>query len=325
MGVTPAAHSVRVIPRSQIPTDVRTLLNAQQGVLTCEQASGLGVGRKLLDRLVRDGQWVRLDRGLYVAGTAPLSFAQRAWAGHLAAGPGSALGGAAALCRLGAVREPETIQLVVPGHSSPHVPDGYALLRDGFNRLAHVRGSLPVVRPEDALLDLAPRMSIESFVGALTDCTRHGVTSARRVAMAVRRRSRVSKRAELLEVLADLQGIESNLEFVFRRDVERAHGLPKGRRQVVTTAGRRIDVLYEAYRVIAELDGRLGHLEGRFRDFRRDNEHAVSELTTFRFGSFDVRGDPCGVADFLGRALEVRGWQGGPASCPRCRGTRRAA
>lgn len=313
--------------RLQLPQEVPTLLEAQHGVLTIEQASGLGAGRKLVDRLVRDGHWTRVDRGLYVAAAAPRTFGQRAWIGHLAAGPESALGGAAALAWYrGAVPPPETVELVVPPHTSPHVPDGYALRRDGLDRLQHARGTLPAIRPEDALLDLAAHMSLESFVGVLTDCIRHGITTAQQVALAVHRRARVPNRKELVEVLADLQGIESNLEFVFRRDVERAHHLPTGLRQVVTSAGRRLDVLYDKYSVIVELDGKLGHIDGgRFRDYRRDNEHALSQLTTLRFGSVDVRKHPCEVAAFVGRALEVRGWQGGPAACSRCRGQRRAA
>lgn len=319
MVVTGHAHSGGVIPRGTVPQPVVALLRAQRQVITREQALSLGAGRKLIERLLREGHWRRLDRGLFVAGTAPLSLEQRAWAGHLSAGPASAVGGAAALCLLGALREPASgVQVVVPPHSSPRLPAGYTLLRDGLGRLGHARGSLRLVRAEDALLDLAPQLTLEQFVGAVTDCTGHRVTTVARVASVLRGRPRMRNRAELKEVLADLQGIESNLEFVYRRDVERAHGLPTGIRQAPTHGRQRIDVLYEEYRLIAELDGKLGHVEGRFRDFRRDNEHAVGLLNTLRFGSFDVRAHPCEIAQMLGRAFELRGWGGGPAVCPRC-------
>lgn len=314
-----------MIPRATVPGPVTALLSAQRQVITREQALSLGASRKLIERWVREGHWRRLERGLFVAGTAPLTFEQRAWAGHLSAGAASALGGAAALCLRGALREPPVLQVVVPAHSSPRLPTGYVLLRDGLGRLGHARGSLPLILAEDALLDLAPHLDLEQFVGAVTDCTGHRVTTVARVASVLRRRPRMHNRAELLEVLADLQGIESNLEFVYRRDVERAHGLPTGIRQAPTLGRQRIDVLYEEFRLIAELDGKLGHVEGRFRDFRRDNEHSVGLLNTLRFGSYDVRAHACDVADLLGRAFALRGWQGGPASCPRCRTSRRVA
>ncbi len=72
-------------------------------------------------------------------------------------------------------------------------------------------------------------------------------------------------------MLADLQGIESNLEFVFRRDVLRAHGLPEGRRQVKTSASIVASIsTYDAFGIIAvEIDDGWGIVENRFGDFER--------------------------------------------------------
>jgi very-short-patch-repair endonuclease len=127
----------------------------------------------------------------------------------------------------------------------------------------------------------------------------------------------VAGKKDLLGLLADLQGIESNLEFVFRRDVERAHGLPRGLRQARKERSR-FDLYYEAYRVIVEVDGRRGHVDGRFRDFRRDNDHATRDRITLRYGGYDIRGDPCSLAVQLSSALTVRGWDEVMSRCGRC-------
>ena len=55
------------------------------------------------------------------------------------------------------------------------------------------------------------------------------------------------------DVLRDYGGIESTLEWVYRRDVERAHGLPVGLRQVSTVGPWRHDVRYERWRLAVEL------------------------------------------------------------------------
>ena len=172
-------------------------------------------------------------------------------------------------------------------------------------------------RIEDALLDQWGAETLEAFVGDVTDAERLRRTTPRQIERVARLRERQHNRHELLEVLADLQGIESNLEYVFRRDVERAHGLPRAKRQQKLSRSR-FDMLYEEYGVIAEVDGQRGHWDGRFRDYKRDNEHAGSLLTTFRYGTYDIRGTPCALADQLAGALTLRGWTDLPHVCPHC-------
>ncbi len=127
-------------------------------------------------------------------------------------------------------------------------------------------------------------------------------------------------RALFEDLLNDLVGVESTLEYVYRRDVERTHGLPKGARQKSLSAGTRSDVLYDEQAVIVELDGRFGHVDANsaFRDLHRDNAHAQRKMVTLRYGSADVRGKPCDVARQVSATLRDRGWLGSPVPCPRC-------
>jgi len=308
-----------VYREKSITPETAALLAAQDGVISRRQALGTGASQAVIDRLVRDDRWSRLCRGIYVRGVAEPTFRQHAWAGLLLVGEPAAVGGHASLFLRGLGREPHQIELVTPRDAQHRLPDRYVTLRDSLQRLDRRRGTLSSVCAEDALLDIGRTVSLEFFVGLVTDAVRERITTAARLHRSLLLRPPAARRAELLEVLCDLQGLESNLEYVFRRDVERAHGLPVGLRQVRTRAGR-IDVLYKQYGVIAEVDGRLGHLTGAFRDLHRDNEHATSLLITLRYGSHDIRSDPCRVAAQLGRALEVRGWTGGPARCPACAG-----
>lgn len=304
-------------PTQQIPSDVTALLRAQAGTISRQQALGCGLSAKALRRLLRDERWTRSFDGVYRRGVGDPSFEQRLWAGVLLAGEPCAVGGAAALHRYGVGNQPESITIVVPAGRRCRLPLDYEVLRDGQRRLPHARGMLAVIRPEDALLDATRGQPIERFVAACTDLIRSRRATAASIEKVLRVRSQQPNKKEILDVLADLQGIESNLEFIFRRDVLRAHGLPEGRRQAWTARRRRIDIYYDDYGIIVEIDGRLGHVEGRFRDFERDNEHSSALRVTFRYGSYDIRVNACAVAAQLRQALRLAGWDGGHA-CDAC-------
>jgi hypothetical protein len=91
---------------------------------------------------------------------------------------------------------------------------------------------------------------------------------------------------------------------------------------LVDEAPRPVDLLVpvgRSARVLVELDGRTGH-EGveRFRDMNRDNQFALIEWITLRYGWFDVVHRPCLVAFQIAAALVARGWSGMPTRCSRC-------
>ena len=108
---------------------------------------------------------------------------------------------------------------------------------------------------------------------------------------------------------------------LYARDIERAHGLPRGSRQAVSRGRQYLrDVDYEAFGVLVELDGRLGHTGmGRFRDMWRDNSATIESRVTLRYGSVDLYRRPCEVALQVASVLTRRGWIGSPVRCDRCR------
>ena len=94
-------------------------------------------------------------------------------------------------------------------------------------------------------------------------------------------------------------GTHSVLEHGYLTKVERAHGLPPGRRQSPRTGpgGNQFrDIEYEGYALVVELDGALGHES--WRDQARDANRSLDDL-----------------ADRVGRILTRNGWSGPMKTC----------
>ena len=122
----------------------------------------------------------------------------------------------------------------------------------------------PRMRFEEACLDLViATPSKLDQVQLLADACQSRRTSPPRLLTALAGRSRVPDRRWIDAVLHDIAaGSASVLEHGYLTEVERAHGLPHGRRQSPDeSGGGRIhrDVLYEAFNQYVELDGRLFH------------------------------------------------------------------
>jgi very-short-patch-repair endonuclease len=160
--------------------------------------------------------------------------------------------------------------------------------------------------------------------------SQHGVVSrsqamqAGLLRQAMTERARLRWRSDLAEALAEVgEGVHSSLERRYLRNVERAHGLPAGNRQllVVRGLGRTYeDVRYRDYGICIELDGTVAHpADSRWRDTRRDNAKAADGIITLRYGWTDVAYRPCSVAAEVARALRRRGWAGSLCRCgPGC-------
>lgn len=306
---------------SQVPSsELRKLALEQGDLITTTQAAVHGLGEDALGRLVRDGHWLRRANGLFDTAPGHDDFAKQVWAAALQAGEPYAIGGEAALRLHGLDRRVDAIEVWVPDDRRPR-PAGAALIRrDCIGRVLHGRGSPVRTSPEDSLIDVGQRLPVDGLVGVLADAARLRITTLERVGQRLEARHRVRHRPLFTDILGDLTGIESTLEFAYRRDVERTHGLPEAARQQSLSVGSRSDAWYEEQRVLVELDGRLGHEDAgsAFRDLRRDNAHATRDLLTLRYGSADVRGRPCAVARQVWDALRNRGCETPFRRCPRC-------
>ncbi|SFB34591.1 hypothetical protein SAMN05192575_10847 [Nocardioides alpinus] len=157
-------------------------------------------------------------------------------------------------------------------------------------------------------------------IALLSDAVHQGLTTPTRLLEVIARLPRLPRRAMLAEVLADVSaGTRSVLEQRYLRDVERAHGLPEGERQLRQgTASGTVwrDIRYAAQRALLELDGAFGHRDAvdRWADLQRDLDSALDDHLTLRAGWAQVL-EPCRLAHVVATVLRRRGWTGQPPSC----------
>ena len=321
----------------------RELIQCQGGVLARWQTAARQPDAATIDGLLRCGRWRTLYRGVYATFTGDPPRESVLWAAVLRCGTGAALsyrsaaelGGLADRpSRLAADLAVEPVHVTVP--VTRHVQVGVAeaggrlpqLVLHRSTRIAEATHSVlnpPRTRIDETVLDLieleiSPH-AVSSWLAAA--CGRRLCTPAHLRAAALRR-ARMRWRAEVLAALNDIDdGVLSQLERLYLRNVERPHQLPQARRQVRVPRPRGssyLDNLYEGYGVAVELDGRAAHPpQARWLDIHRDNYFAGAGIVTLRYSWADVTGRRCLVAAEVGQVLRLRGWNGRVRQCgPGC-------
>ena len=303
--------------------DARDLLDRQAGVVGRRQLLERGASTADLRRWLRRRELVTVHPGVYVNHTGPLTWANRAWAGVVLHWP-------AALSHESAVHlAGEVVHVAVDASRTPVLRRGIMLhlLADLEGRVLWNLGP-PRLRFEDALISLCAQAPGRTAALALaSEACRRRRTTPQRLLGELEHRRNVRHRRWLRDVFCETaEGIQSALESSYLRRVERSHGLPRPQRQLREhTGGGAVvyrDVDYERYRLVVELDGRIGHeLDAdRWRDMDRDLDVALEGRMTIRIGWRHTEDRPCETADRLGRVLQLRGWQGRVRRCgPGCR------
>ena len=280
---------------------------------------------------VSSGRWQQIYPGVYATFDGEPTRRTYLWAAVLRAGPGAALSHETAAELHGLTdKQAELIHLTVPVVRRVMAVDGVCLHRSGRAVDAIQGGSSPPrTKVEETVLDLAQiARSFDDVCGWVTRAIARELTDERSLHKAMSERPRLRWRADLHELIAAAAGGDhSVLEFRYHRDVEKAHGLPESARQVPFKGpngrrGRR-DRLYEPYRVVVELDGRLAHpAEQQWQDKSRDNAAAADGLQSLRYGWTQVTQQPCASAAEVARVLRRHGWTGRPRPCsPGCPST----
>lgn len=294
----------------------------QDGVVTRRQLHAAGVRPHDLQRMLRRRDLVRVHSGVFLDHTGPPTRRQREWIAVLATG--------GALTRWSAMPRSSAggpVHVAVDARRTVAAPPGVVV-----HRTAHLAERVlpasapPRVRIEHAAVDLADDAPDEGEAFTLlADALFGRLTTPGALRAAVGARRRLGRRAFLLGAIADLEaGACSVLEQAYLHQVERAHHLPPGHRQVrevLRGVVVRRDVEYVAWGAVVELDGRTHHdsPRARDRDLRRDLALAAErDVRTVRLGHAQVLGDPCGVAADVGILLGRGGWGGSLGRCPRC-------
>ena len=268
---------------------------------------------------VGSGRWQVPHAGVVVAHSGPLTAAQQQWVDLLSCGHGAVLAGLTAAVADGLTgHEPARPQILVPHrrqvtdrpdlevHSSTRLDDGNV----------H-----PARRPRRTRL---ARSLVDAASWATTDATARAILAAGVQQRLVRPTDLVAvaapvrnlrRRRLILTTAADVAGGSHSLpELEFLR-LCRRFGLPMPSRQVVRhdRHGRRrwLDVLFDAYGLVVEIDG-MFHMSAAhwWDDMWRGNAHAVAREGLLRYPSFAVREQPAVVAAQVAAALRARGWPG---------------
>jgi hypothetical protein len=268
------------------------------------------------------GLWVRVHLGVYQTLPGRDDWYTSALAAQLAV-VGSAWSHRTAGHIHGLVAEaPDLLELVVDERRRVAEPAGVKVHRcvnaDAYVDQLHWPWRVLV---DDTVLDLAESGTDQGALALLGRAFQKRLTTESALRSLLETRSRHARRDLLNDVLTDVSaGAESVMEIRFLRDVERAHGLPTGRRQATTLAkGLRLhDVAYDEWRLLPELDGELGHQGfGRIADGIRDRRNAGRGWLTVRAFWVDVAVMPCELADEMGAVFAARGWRGRPRACRR--------
>ena len=302
---------------------LREVLAGQDGVVSRRQVLEAAFDDGFIECRLRRREWARVHRGVYVDHTGPLTWTQRAWAAVLWAWP-------AALARSSALGpEPEGRSVHVAIDQKRRVVDTEGVVVHRVVGLAprvQWNATPPRVRFEEAVVDLcADARDATAVVALVADACRSRRTTQDRLLAVVERRTRLRNRRWVLQALGAVAGgVTSVLEHGYLRRVERAHGLPRAERQVMERTEDGVvyrDVLYEAFGLLVELDGRLGHewTRDRWADMDRDLLAATESILSLRLGWRQVEEAPCRTAARLGQVLRARGWAGRPRPCgPTC-------
>jgi hypothetical protein len=306
-----------------LPKSLDSLLLLQANVVSREQALARGKSRHDVAGLLKSRRWQRLHSGVYYATAGPVPRKAELWGAVLRIGHGAVLSHETAAEVWGMTDERSALihvsvpratgSLVVPPRVRLHYS---ARLPEAEFPAALAYKIPPVTWADEAVLDLVncARNAEDAVAWAIKACQRK-TTDPDLIRMRLRKpgHARLRWRDDLLSALADIQaGVQSPLELRYLRDVEQAHELPAGKRQVKTKRGSRVqfhDVRYADYGVAIELDGMRWHSgEAGYRDDARDNSSTLDGFRTLRYGWVKVAYHPCEVAHEVWSLLVRQGY-----------------
>lgn len=309
---------------------VLALAADQAGAVSRSQLLQLGLSDDQVSHALSQARWTPSGLpGVYLTSSAGHGYTTRCWAALLYAGAGAVLSHATAAWWWELRDEPpDDVHVTVPVSRRVQRQTGlvvhYALHLEATRHPTLVP---PRTRIDDTVLDLvdAPRGRPGDVIDLVLRACQRRLTTSERLAERLEARLKIRHRRLLTELLAEAtDGVLSALERRYASGVERAHGLPRGRRNAREGArGRRRyrDVRYDPYATVVELDGAAYHpAELRETDQRRDNELLTDEGTrTLRYGWRAVTVTPCDTAGQVLRLVRQGGWLGTPRRCgPAC-------
>jgi very-short-patch-repair endonuclease len=279
---------------------------------------------------IDSGRWQRPCKGVVVAQSGPLTDRQALRVALLRAGPAAALAGLTA-ARLDGFTGFGDKHKVADGPVHVILPSGTPRRAApvSLNVITHYSRELtnadvhPTRQPRRtriarSLVDAAAWMGTDrGAMAILAAGVQQRLVRVDDLRQVIARIETLRRRTLMTGILDDIMGGAQALsELDFTRRVVRAHRLPEPSRQVARrdSRGRRrwTDVMWDEYKVVAEIDG-AQHTEDplqRWDDMERDNDLNIDGYRTLRFPAWLVRQHPELAARQIRRALRREGYRG---------------
>jgi hypothetical protein len=255
---------------------IAALAARQHGLVMRAQLLSLGLGAGAIKHRLRLERLIAVHAGVYAVGHRPTNPVARAAAAVLACGPGAVLSHGSAASLWG-VDKRWTIPFEV-STKVDHRRAGITIHRVTTLVRGDIRTHLGVRVTSAArtILDIAPRLTDQALTRAVNDLRLAGHLSPAQLA-AVLDRATTHAGTQRLRTVVHYSApapTRSTFEDEFRSFAQR-FGLPRPEINV-RVAGREVDALFRAERVIVELDGYRYH--GGRESFERDRERDAASL-----------------------------------------------
>ena len=240
----------------------------QYGFITWQQALDAGLSPAVVRRLVAEGHWIRVARGLYRLNGIQQTWRGRMMAACLLAGEGAVVShrSAAALWGLEGFEPPATLDITVPPGRRPRLEKARVHRRPAPRHA--VREAIPLTPIPETILDLCAVSRNEGIpLRALDDVRRRKLVSSIELERCLAEHApRRLPGVPLYRLLLERRLGKTPPGTVFAAEVLDllvAAGLPEPEAEVwVTISGRRyrIDLAYRRPKVAIECLGKIGHL-----------------------------------------------------------------
>jgi very-short-patch-repair endonuclease len=269
--------------KPSISRQISQLATPQHGHVTRKQLATLGLGGDAIDYRIATGELIPVHAAVYAVGHREPGPIPIAAAVVLACGNGAALShdSAAALWRLGSW--PRRQEVTAPQQRRrPNIRTHRSTTLTPNDVTVHY--GIPVTTPVRTICDIAPRRTDDQLLEAVDDARASGYLGPTALEELIDCCPRLSRLVD-----PDSGPTRSKLERAFRRFAKK-YDLPPYRLNV-WLHGYEVDVVFDAEKLIVELDGwifhrgRKSHDENRERDTHlKDHGYDTIRITSTRLG-----------------------------------------
>lgn len=286
---------------------IRAYASSRDGVISRAILRRFGLSDSQIARRVRSGALVRLHRGIYVLGGAPVTLRARVRAALLAGGPGAVACRSTALALWDLGGEPPVVEILVRGRN-PGSLRGVRVHRTQrpLAQDVRLRHGFRCTSPSRTICDLAaqtPRRELERWIQELTFRKLLGKQELEGALEAMRGLPGAPALRALVAREAGAGFTRSGLERRFLQLVQGA-GLPRPEKNV-EVEGFTVDCLWRRERVIVEIDDESSHGSAAsfHGDRQRDAALTAAGWRVLRFTGPQLRGAPLLVVARLSAVL----------------------